>query len=327
MVYVPDNYNYEDVKKKFNDQEEFVSLQKKYRTFLELYLDKKVHLRKIDDEILNSNVIIPRVQDTDYNFYHQSEMMKSGCLFVRNNMHIERLDEKDLSYLKIASKLNDRFIKKTMPTVIYEFHAGYTFFGNPTLENQVLCQSVVMEFSYDLINCKLENQISDVYHFIDIIHEKLDAKFKKARIPLSFLVYVQIPDYFAEDKERLEEERKRLEEERKRLEEEKKRQEEKPPVQRAQEISALEQLRKELREKKEEKYYSPDTDEAHKDFFDKAIPLFDNEDAIRMLSTPQIMAIFHILGHSTEEAREKALKIEKEVNRKYHFVDLDKMVK
>ena len=50
MIYIPDNYNYDKVKKLFRDQEEFVSLQKKYRTFLELYLDKKVHLRKIDDE-------------------------------------------------------------------------------------------------------------------------------------------------------------------------------------------------------------------------------------------------------------------------------------
>ena len=87
MIYLPDNYNWDVIGKKFSDREEFVRLQKKYRTALEKYLDKKVHLRRIEKKIARSGVQIPDVGDRDYNFYHQTEVLQSGCLFVRESVN------------------------------------------------------------------------------------------------------------------------------------------------------------------------------------------------------------------------------------------------
>ncbi|MBR4694176.1 MAG: hypothetical protein IKP07_05130 [Bacilli bacterium] len=83
----------------------------------------------------------------------------------------------------------------------------------------------------------------------------------------------------------------------------------------------LEQFRAELRAQREKIYGDPNSDAAHKDYIDKAIKIFDNKDAVEMLSTPQIMAIAHLLGHSIPECKQIALQIEQEVSQKYTYVN------
>ena len=200
MIYLPDNYNWDVIGKKFSDREEFVRLQKKYRTALEKYLDKKVHLRRIEKKIARSGVQIPDVADRDYNFYHQTEVLQSGCLFVRNNIYIERLSEEDLEYLAEARELKTGFIERTFPDIIYEYKGGYTIIGTPILENEVLCESVYMEFAFDQTGCENLEQHYAVEDLAEKIREMLTAGFQKARIPMSFLIYDRIPDYFQEDK-------------------------------------------------------------------------------------------------------------------------------
>lgn len=86
----------------------------------------------------------------------------------------------------------------------------------------------------------------------------------------------------------------------------------------------LEVIRDKLKEKKAQLCSDPDTEEKYTIFIKESIDIFDNEDAIRLLSTPQIMAVIHFLGYSIPEAKEMALEIEKEVNRKYYLVDPDR---
>lgn len=202
MIYIPNTYNNDLVGLRFYDLDEFVRLQKKYRKALEEYLDKRVHLKEVEQTILDSGLDIPKVEDQEYNFYHQSEVLTSGYLFVRNNIHIEKLSEEDLKYLKETPVLDEKFIEGTIPTVIFE--DGYhTFFGNPTDENRVDCKSVIMEFTYDMVRCKDDEVLFGTMRLKDKIQELLQERFKQAQIPLSYLVYVQIPDYFIEDKKKV----------------------------------------------------------------------------------------------------------------------------
>ena len=46
---------------------------------------------------------------------------------------------------------------------------------------------------------------------------------------------------------------------------------------------------------------------AYRDFLEKAAAVFDLEDAVVLLSTPEIVAVAHLLGHSVEESKESAL--------------------
>ena len=203
MIYLPDNYNWDVIGEKFSDREEFVRLQKKYRTALEKYLDKKVHLRRIEKKIARSGVQIPDVGDQDYNFYHQTEVLQSGCLFVRNNIYIERLSEEDLEYLAEARELKTGFIERTFPEVIYEYSrykGSHTIIGSPILENSVLCESIYMEFAFDFFGCEPVEKLFAVEHLAEKVREMLTAGFQKARIPLSFLIYKKLPDYFLENK-------------------------------------------------------------------------------------------------------------------------------
>ena len=87
----------------------------------------------------------------------------------------------------------------------------------------------------------------------------------------------------------------------------------------------LEQIREKLREKKEQIYSNPDIEEKHKIFIDESIIIFDNTDAVRLLSTPQLMAVAHYLGYSIPEAKEVALQIEQEVNKTYNLVNPDRL--
>ena len=202
MIYIPNTYNNDLVGIHFYDLNEFVRLQKKYRSALELYLDKLVHLREVEQSILESGIKVPKITDLEYNFYHQSEILKSGYLFVRNNIHIERLSQEDIKYLKESLVLDEQFIAKTLQTVIFE-DGAYTFFGSPSPFTEVQCKSVVMEFAYERTDCESLDNYYDVKELIEKIQELLSNNFQNAQIPLSFLVYNRIPDYFLEDKKKV----------------------------------------------------------------------------------------------------------------------------
>ena len=60
---------------------------------------------------------------------------------------------------------------------------------------------------------------------------------------------------------------------------------------------------------------------AYRDFLEKAAAVFDLEDAVALLSTPEIVAVAHLLGHSVEESKEIAL--QKEVHKTYKMMDID----
>jgi len=199
MTYIPDTYNNDEIALKFTNYETFLELQKKYRTALELYLDKLVHLREVESEILKSSLEIPKTNDTEYNFYHQSQVLTSGYLYLRNNIHLERLSKEEIEYLIKADKIDDNFIAKTIPTVIYE-EGERIFVGPPQPETEVLSQSVVIEFSFASARCTSTEQ----YFAIEVLNKKifeiLKENFQKAKIPLSCITYYKIPDYFLDDK-------------------------------------------------------------------------------------------------------------------------------
>ena len=85
----------------------------------------------------------------------------------------------------------------------------------------------------------------------------------------------------------------------------------------------LERVRTLIKEKSEQIYNDPSSDEDQKRFIDKSIEIFDNEDAVYMLSTPQLTAVIRWLRIERPKAREMALAIEEEVRRKYHLIDPD----
>lgn len=202
-IYIPDSYNNSMIESKFKDREEFLSLQVLYRKYLESLLSSFVDFQKIDLYIQQKQVVIPRVKDEKYNFYHKYSNLGSEYLFLRNNFHVENLSPEEIVLLKHPSTANNvDFIRQTLSRVIFE-EGDFTFFGPPTNSTEVKSKSIVFEFAYNQTECVDLKQLKAIEEITKEVFAQLTEYMKKFfNLPVSFLVYKSIPDlYYREDNE------------------------------------------------------------------------------------------------------------------------------
>lgn len=98
IEYLPDTYDKKRIEENGWTEEQFLSLQEKYRTdFIHDLLDT-IDIDKIKSIITSCPSTIPVIEDQEYNFYHRSAIIDK-YLYVRNNIHIERLSQEELEEL------------------------------------------------------------------------------------------------------------------------------------------------------------------------------------------------------------------------------------
>ncbi len=169
--YIPDSYDYESEIIKGMSYDMFLNIQIKYRESLENILKKYVDFIKLDDNINNLTFPVPILNDLDYNFYHKYSTLESKYIFLRNNIHVERLDKTDISmingYIIDKELLPENYILSTLDKVIFE-NGNETFFGTPIDSNKVSSQSLVFEFAYNDRECTVEEGkiIREIYNKI-----------------------------------------------------------------------------------------------------------------------------------------------------------------
>ena len=190
MRYIPNTYSDDN---RLNE-EAFLELQFKYRKGISLYLSQFINFKKIDEEI--EKIGIPIIEDSEYNFYHRNSFFGSKYLYLRNNIHLERLSDEELEKLKEDGFNELNFYKDTYEKVMYE-EGDLTSYGiNPTDDNTKKSKALIFEFAYDQKKCKtLEElrKIDDCYtRLFKFIKEILD----KENIESDYLVYQCIPDIF-----------------------------------------------------------------------------------------------------------------------------------
>lgn len=198
-IYLPDSYDYNLINLKFNDFKEFVDLQVLYRNCIEKILMSNISFIKLEEYILSQGVDIPKVDDKEYNFYHKYSTLGSDYIFLRNNIHIERLSREELERLKSNSNLDINFYLETIAKVLFE--AGdETFFGPAIAENSVKSNSLVFEFSFDQSKCSSLGQLNKIHEIIEKIFKMMDKELKeKLNLESSFIIYRAIPDYYYSD--------------------------------------------------------------------------------------------------------------------------------
>lgn len=89
------------------------------------------------------------------------------------------------------------FFNKTYSKVLFEsLNSTSTFFGNPSLETEVLSNSLVFEFAYDLKKIRDVSDYNKIKDISNSIRNYLKKASKKSGLNISFLEYNSIPDLY-----------------------------------------------------------------------------------------------------------------------------------
>lgn len=199
--YMPDSYNWELLEKKGINIEDFLKLQKKYRTGLENVLKKFIDFEEIDRNIEQDGLDIPVVLDEEQNFYRRFSTLNSKYVFLRNNFHIENLTEEEIRQLIHNQAVSIDFLNQTLSRVIFE-EGDYTLFGPSSKKELVKSKSIVFEFAFDQKKCKEFDQLMRIEDTYENVFNKIQEKLKpNLNIPISFHTYRAIPDLFSNKKQ------------------------------------------------------------------------------------------------------------------------------
>lgn len=158
--YAPDTYDYNVLNEKKVSDSEFVMMQLKVKEGIEHLLNGVADFKKVDNYIFSCVSDIPLCDDEDYNFYHYNSKLGSKIVFLRNNIHVERLSLEEMEIVNQAIvndlPLNTIFVEKIIEKVIYE-DSDNIFLGTPLDKNLVNGKSIILEFAFnDLETTSLE---------------------------------------------------------------------------------------------------------------------------------------------------------------------------
>ena len=199
MQYIPDTY-LDDTRV---DYDTFLELQFKYRKGVINYLSSIFNFKSIDEEISKYDVDIPIVEDTDYNFYHKNSNIGSNYLYLRNNIHIERLNDEELKKL-LNEKITDlSFFKDTFERVLYE-DGDMTSYGiYPNDANTKKSKALVFEFAYDQRKLKSVDELLKIRKCYNDVFSFISDKLNENGIESDYLVYECIPELFKKEEKEI----------------------------------------------------------------------------------------------------------------------------
>lgn len=191
------------------EKEEYIKLYTLYRRLFGKYIIEKLGLKEYDEQIKNSQLgIAPtKIEDMDMYQYFSSDDL---CYFyIRNDMHIERLDIVEKEYLrrKVSEKNYDldeqskEFIEKTYQKVIVneefnEFENTISFYGVNSMSYAAPSHALVIGARYDEF---IENDLSDEewsnlnrqqFMFLQPMYDRMEVLLEdKINMPVSVIKY------------------------------------------------------------------------------------------------------------------------------------------
>ena len=101
----------------------YFNLTNKYKRLLECSLIKCLPLEQIDSNMEKSDLGFVPVETPAMDFYQATSGMGLNYIYLRNNIYIEKLSEKDLVLLESLNSEEDeeQFVKRTLKDVIYPY--------------------------------------------------------------------------------------------------------------------------------------------------------------------------------------------------------------
>ena len=98
--FIPDSIKIDDSIPLNYSLDEFLELQISYKQSFEKILTDIVDFAYFDNWVKNNINDLPIVNDKEANFYRKFSTLNSDYIYLRNNIHIEKLDFKELNELR-----------------------------------------------------------------------------------------------------------------------------------------------------------------------------------------------------------------------------------
>jgi len=156
----PNLINYDLLKEKglgdTEPNERYFKLLNNYKSMFEAYLCMTLELDTIDKRIKESELKFIPIKEENMDFYQISSTMNLNYLYLRNDLHIEKLSVEDLNYLENKDSLDEestKFIVRTFKNVINPYEETKRIFYGPENENYISeCTDLVIGVRYDEID-------------------------------------------------------------------------------------------------------------------------------------------------------------------------------
>ena len=179
--YVPNTIDEKEIEKRGLTYDHFLELQIKYKKCFEKMLTDYVSFEELDKIIEELPFTIPVIEDNEYNFYHKFSNLNSKYIYMRNNIHIERLNDEEIKELEnmAGEEVREDYMRATYERVMFEDGTAACF-GTPLPQNMVDAKSIVFEFSYDEYECDILEGPVILKNFdraFENLSETLKAKF------------------------------------------------------------------------------------------------------------------------------------------------------
>lgn len=162
--YYPNTIDLELINQK-NIDSDYVLLQQKYIESFEFYIMQKMDIKKYDLIITQFSSDISNINDIDNNIYKKSSALKSDYIYLRNNIHIERLEMDEIDEIRNAIIKNNilpfSFIKKTIYLMINEGNKKISY-GYDSFDDYFDPNIFIFEFSY------FSSKINNAINFLEI---------------------------------------------------------------------------------------------------------------------------------------------------------------
>ena len=99
---------------------------------IEEVLKSLINFKELDD-YCTKKMQIPINDDWEDNFYHKFSTLNSKYIFLRNNIHIEKLKNEDIEKIKRAifneNLLDKEFVLRTLKEILYENGILWSCYG------------------------------------------------------------------------------------------------------------------------------------------------------------------------------------------------------
>ena len=188
-TYIPNSFHENLAKEKglqlFDD--EYFQLQSTYLNAMNKYLNQVAGLDEFQKKLDNSGFNFIGIKEDEKDIYFRMGSFGRKNIYIRNNIHIEVLSEKDLQILK-----NEEFevvfemVKRTMKEVIKiyyecpddEIDAIYDIgvFQVDTAPNDAVVLQLKYEFEYDSEGCMNRKKEQKKIDYLNVFKKELEKK-------------------------------------------------------------------------------------------------------------------------------------------------------
>ncbi len=190
--YLPDTIDLKAIKEKFKSELEYNNLQIRYRNYIEELLNSLIDFDSINNMIDNFNLNLKEIGDETYNIYHKKSKLKSSYLFIRNNIHIENLNDDEIKALK-DNKLYESFVTDTIDRVLDEPKDFLSYTSNN--KDLKYTKGLIIEFAYDS-NGLTEEEKKKVKDLANDIFDVVKESLQHSKFITNNLIYDKDPDDF-----------------------------------------------------------------------------------------------------------------------------------